>query len=246
MKGAPGDPVWNSCWAQWDAKSGYKEDIRQHREERGSLYALLESALAQTSSKPPRILEVACGTAIDACLLAQSGHRQVIGADRALGAVTVARKISRSFPQPIQFCVSDGFQLSFSDEAFDLVFSQGFLEHFRDPRPLLREQVRVLKRGGHLIVDVPSRYAGLGTYSLRKHWKIWRGVWPWGWETEFSVRQLKGFGRRLGLEPLGVASYGWDGLFTRLKKLHPRLFQALSRRWGHWFLICIAVDFRKP
>ena len=33
--------------------------------------------------------------------------------------------------------------MPFRDGAFEVVFHQGLLEHFRDPRPLLRENARI-------------------------------------------------------------------------------------------------------
>jgi len=38
---------------------------------------------------------------------------------------------------------------------------QGLLEHFRDPGPLLQDNRRVLRRGGHVVIDVPN--AGTST-----------------------------------------------------------------------------------
>lgn len=268
--------VWEHCWDQWDAKPSYEEDVRQHRAERGPLYELFEPSLAEKGPSPLRILEVGCGTAIDASFLAQQPSRQVIGIDFQLGALRVAQKISASFPCHPFFSVSDATRLSFPNQTFDLVFSQGLLEHFRDPMPLLQEQVRVLKKGGTLVVDVPQRYAGFGTYSLRKHWKIARGKWPWGWETEFSCPQIKRMGKSLGLVPTGATGYGFDGLLNlfahpdqmidkwpflrrsrmaqaykqfylrRLEAGNRRFWDGWCRAYGHWFLICVAVRFRKP
>jgi len=61
---------------------------------------------------------------------------------------------------------ADACRMPFREGAFDLVFHQGLMEHFRDPAPLLRENARVLKRGGHLLVDVPQRFH---VYTLAKN-----------------------------------------------------------------------------
>ncbi len=208
-------------------------------------------------------------------LLAEDPRLYVVGVDRATGAIQVARKLSSSFERHPAFVAGDAAALSFPDETFDVVFSQGLLEHFRDPLPLLREQVRVLKPTGSLIVDVPQKYAGLGLYSIRKHLKIRRGTWPWGWETEYSYVELKRMGEAAGLVPVDVGGYGFDGLFNLLanphvmidkkaflrrlwfaqaykrfylhylKALNDRFWNWACRSYGHWFLICIAVRFKK-
>jgi SAM-dependent methyltransferase len=223
-----------------------------------------------------KVLEVGCGTAIDASILAEDSRLEVVGVDRAWEAVQVAARISASFKRSPKFIVGDAKKLCFPKETFDLVFSQGFLEHFRDPASYLKEQVRVLKHSGHLVVDVPQKYAGLGTYSLRKQWKIRGRKWPWGWETQYSYPEIKKMGKTLGLIPRGVAGYGFDGFFNLLANPHlmidkkpllrdlwlaqkfkvfylrhlkgpnDRLWGDLCRRWGHWFLICVVVRFKKP
>jgi len=68
------------------------------------------------------------------------------------------------------------------------VFSQGVLEHFADPSAVMRDQVRVLKPDGVLVVDVPQKY---NVYRLRKHAAMRAHRWPWGWETEYSVGELR-------------------------------------------------------
>jgi SAM-dependent methyltransferase len=81
-----------------------------------------------------------------------------------------------------------------------VVFHQGLLEHFRDPMPLLRENVRALKPGGLLLVDVPQRFH---PYTLLKHALIAMGKWFAGWETEFTIGQLEDLLRRAGVRVTG-------------------------------------------
>jgi len=88
----------------------------------------------------------------------------------------------------VSLCCGDAFSLPFPDETFDLVFHQGLLEHFRNPGDMLTEHHRVLKPGGHILVDVPQRWH---YYTPLKHAMIAAGRWFAGWETEFSPRQLE-------------------------------------------------------
>ncbi len=271
----PSESTWTKCWEEWSGKGDFQTDIQQHRQERQTLFRLMEESLHATGTLPVRVLEVGCGTAIDSHLLAQDPSYSIFALDRSLEAIQVARRISQYFRRSATLFVGDASVLPFPDGTFDVVFSQGLLEHFREPMPLLREQVRVLKPSGFLIVDVPQTFAGLGLYSLRKQWKIRRGTWPWGWETQFSYPQLRRMGASLGLVPLGVGGYGFDGLFNLLANPHvmidkhpflrrlpiaqaykrfylrylrrhnDRLWGWLCRQLGHWFLICIVVRFQK-
>ncbi len=107
---------------------------------------------------------------------------------------------------------ADAFALPFEEGTFDLVFHQGFLEHFHDPHIILEEQRRVLKTGGHILVDVPQKYS---LYTLRKQIAIRRGTWFAGWETQYSLRQLEKIMERSGFSVVNTyawgmaASYGW-------------------------------------
>jgi SAM-dependent methyltransferase len=43
-----------------------------------------------------------------------------------------------------------------NDDTFDFLYSSHCLEHLRDPVEALRNWIRVVKPGGHLVVDVPE------------------------------------------------------------------------------------------
>jgi predicted SAM-dependent methyltransferase len=55
---------------------------------------------------------------------------------------------------PVQF-VHSAVSLPFRDAILDFVYASHILEDFKDWDPLLLEWVRVLKPGGHLIIQVP-------------------------------------------------------------------------------------------
>jgi ubiquinone/menaquinone biosynthesis C-methylase UbiE len=108
--------------------------------------------------------------------------------------------------------------LPFKDETFDVVFHQGLLEHFRKPKAddLLKENIRVLKKGGLLCVDVPQRWH---IYTAMKKTLIAIDKWFAGWERSFSVPELQALMKTHGLEI--VHTYGeW---------MYPSLFYRVTR-----------------
>jgi len=82
----------------------------------------------------------------------------------------------------------DGTNLPFPDECFDIIFHQGLLEHFRQPQTLVGENIRVLKKGGYLLIDVPQTYH---PWTAVKHILIPLNMWIAGWETQFSIGALR-------------------------------------------------------
>lgn len=138
---------------------------------------------------------------------------------------------------PVKVVLGDGLNCPFPDAFFDVVLHQGLLEHFPSPTDLLRENHRVLKPGGLLVVDVPQTYH---VYTLAKHALMAFGLWFGGWERQFTAGSLSALLRRSGFEP--VRAYGdWSrpGLVYKALRqaaaklgfrlpMYPKYFDALT------------------
>jgi len=160
-----------------------------------------------------RVLEIGVGTGGNSSLLAERGA-QVIVLDFSILALARTQRTAYQFDVELPGVLGDAHWLPFASQSFDVVFHQGFLEHFHDPNPLLQEQRRILRKSGYLLVDVPQRY---NLYTLYKHRLIEKGVWPYGgWEREFSYTELCDLLRSHGFDV--VAAYG-HGYFPRLFRM---------------------------
>jgi SAM-dependent methyltransferase len=137
--------------------------------------------------------------------------------------------------------------MPFATDTFDVVFHQGLMEHFRDPHPLLRDNRRVLRPGGHVVIDVPQRWH---IYTVGKKVLIALDRWFAGWETEYSIRELSRLVEGEGFRV--TARFGdWmvPGFFYRALRYslrpfgvglprHPRFLGPLDRwneSWRDWF-----------
>jgi SAM-dependent methyltransferase len=256
-------------WAQFSGDFALQLAI--HLESRRPLMNLLLRSLP--GERPTRFLEVGCGTALETCLLAQARpEAQAVALDLSLQAIGVARGSAAEMRSPVHLLAADLTALPLPDGAFDLVFSQGVLEHFADPAPAMREQARVLRPGGVLIVDVPQKF---NLYTLRKHRAMRENRWAWGWETEYSVGELRAWAPRFGLQAVDAVGYQHGRIVDRLlihphRTLHKKILRplgltkngayqlgALARAWesacdwlderlGPYLAINVAVAFRKP
>ncbi len=142
------------------------------------------------------VLEVGAGTGRDSLALAKRGAH-VTTIDYSDESLRLMRGVAG---EELDIVCGDALSLPFATNSFDIVFHQGLLEHFRQPLDLLKENHRVLKGGGHLLVDVPQRWH---YYTLMKHALMAANRWFAGWETEFSTRELASLMRRAGFEVNG-------------------------------------------
>ena len=177
---------WDEFWASSPEMADvYANDDR-----------LVRFLLSRLDVKGKRVLEVGAGTGRDSLALAKRGAH-VVTIDYSDQSLRLTRGVAGD---ELDIVCGDALSLPFADGSFDIVFHQGLLEHFRAPLDLLRENHRVLKAGGHLLVDVPQRWH---YYTLMKHALMAVNRWFAGWETEFSARELSGLMRRAGFEMVG-------------------------------------------
>ena len=144
--------VWESDWAN---KGNYSEV-------RGLWDAIDEIKfryLREKISKNGFALEVGCGTARLLYFLANFGW-QTVGFDFSPSALELARSRFVSKSLEIDLISGNAFNLPFRNRSFDLVSSTGLLEHFENPRSIVREMIRVLKPGGVFYSDiVPKKFS---------------------------------------------------------------------------------------
>jgi SAM-dependent methyltransferase len=157
---------------------------------------LVTFLLSRLDVKGKHVLEVGAGTGRDSLALAKRGAH-VTTIDYSDESLRLMRGVAGD---ELDIVCGDALSLPFASNAFDIVFHQGLLEHFRQPLDLLRENHRVLKSGGHLLVDVPQRWH---YYTLMKHALMAVNRWFAGWETEFGAGELSSLMRRAGFEVNG-------------------------------------------
>jgi SAM-dependent methyltransferase len=185
-------PQRESTRAHWSAFWAGHTDIDQVYSNEGRIPDELAKVRPIAGA---RVLEVGAGSGRDSLLLAQRGALPVT-LDYTRESLYLIQRLARREGVQIDLVCADCMHMPFRSGTFDVVFHQGLMEHFRDPAPLLTENHRVLRPGGHALVDVPQRYH---PYTLMKHVLIVLGRWFAGWETEYSIGELERLVERHGL-----------------------------------------------
>ena len=266
--GSPAVERFDRIWRDYVSQETLEERIAQHREGRARFLKILAGYARRAA--PRCVVEVGCGSAIDLCLLEREmSGAPAVGIDLSPEGLKVARSFSERLQMPLKLCQGDAHAIPLRSGSAGLVFSQGVLEHFSDPRPVLAEQARILAPGGVLVVSVPQAFTG---YTVSKHRAIRAGTWPWGWEGQFSSRSLRKLGESLGLRIEQVFGYqywlSWGEPAWVLRDLvgkverrlpaaasrwvkpvsnaYDRLWNWMEESYGHVFLLNVAAVFRVP
>jgi ubiquinone/menaquinone biosynthesis C-methylase UbiE/uncharacterized protein YbaR (Trm112 family) len=130
-------------------------------------YPIPECRLSQ--GKGEKLLDIGCNWGRWSIAAAQKGY-QPIGLDPSLDAVLAARRVSKQLGVKSDFVVGDARFLPFADDSFDTVFSYGVFQHFskENVKISLDEVVRVLKRNGSTLFQMPNKY---GIRQYQQHWR---------------------------------------------------------------------------
>jgi SAM-dependent methyltransferase len=131
-------------------------------------YPFPEIPLPETSNGE-HLLDVGCNWGRWSIAAAKKGYKAV-GIDPSLNAVLAASRIARQFGLDAQFVAADARYLPFADDAFDITFSYGVLQHFskENSRISIAEMSRVLRDQGRALMQMPNRY------GLRAQQQLWR------------------------------------------------------------------------
>jgi SAM-dependent methyltransferase len=203
---APEPTVWNVAFSKLGVSSEeILRKINKHLTQRKAMHAAISRQVGINLSGKI-IIEVGAGTAIECLLFALNGAR-TYAIDYEEKAMRYAHAVASLFAAGPHLNVGNGLILPVKDSCADFVLSQGFLEHFDPPevRTLIAEQVRILKPGAHLLIDVPNFHS---PYEIYKRIMFLVGHWIYGKEVGIKRGPMVSLANEYGLEL--VDSYGWS------------------------------------
>lgn len=153
MSSLHSDPVKAQVAAHWDRRAAQFDEDFGHSLRTAAEYAAWERIfrLVLPARRPLEVLDVGCGTGFLSLELAARGHR-VVGVDFAPSMIGRAENKAAERSLEVRFEQADAEQLPYAPGSFDLVISRHLLWTLPHPEAAIDEWIRILRRGGRLVV----------------------------------------------------------------------------------------------
>ena len=91
---------------------------------------------------------------------------EVEGIEYVIPACELTERALAAHDVPAKIHAADFFEFTPEAGAYDIVFSQGVVEHFVDVIPVVRRHAELAKPGGYIIIVIPN-HAGLNGFILK-------------------------------------------------------------------------------
>jgi len=134
-------------------------------------------------------------------------------------------KLTGSLGQKIKLIEGDILKMPFDDKTFDLIFSDGLLEHYKNPIGIVSELERVVKKNGIVATFVPNL---ISYWLFIKRFKLGKIK-----EYRFSLKKLVELHERAGLKIIesgGLSVLPSKGSPEFLAKYIGRLIYVIGKR----------------
>lgn len=204
-------------------------------------------------------LELGCWDGMVSCCLRRKGKIATAIDNRDAGFD------ARASREGVRLLQMDAAGLRFEDESFDFVFSYDAFEHFVSPEDVLREAIRVVRKGGYIYLEFgPLYYSPFGEHA-------YRSITVPYCQFLFPEHLINDFATQKGLDPIDFSHVnGWslecyrnlwskyshvltkvryhedrDLSCLRLIRTYPSCFKSKSNHFENFIVAGISVLFQK-
>jgi len=132
--------------------------------------------------------ELGCGSSILLSKLSKN-VKKVVGIDYSSSALKASKNFFNSKQVANFELIQDDVTKLKTKKKFDVVFSNGLVEHFSDPLIVIDNHVKITKKGGSTIILVPLKHSFKYIWFLLS--KINRKLWPWPDQIFFTTNSMK-------------------------------------------------------
>ena len=207
---------WDIVWKQEYENSFDKTNKQQY----GS-FKTIENIVIE--NKYNDVIELGCGSGLTTLYLAKKMNFRPYLLDNSDNALNFAQTNAELLKIDAMYIKGNALTTPFRDNSFDIVWSGGLNEHFKDDKrqKIFNEMARITKSGGICLITVPNkRYLPLNLY---RHVATRQGTWAFGYEEPFTKQELKKRMQDAGLRDIEIYSadfcIGFHYIFTLIPLL---------------------------
>jgi SAM-dependent methyltransferase len=148
----------------------------------------------------PDILELGAGSGVIPRKIIQrwGGRATLIDSNEKARQLFLAK---RQAHEPLEYILGDVLEVKLSS-TFDLVYSDGLIEHFPNKKALMAAHLEALKPSGHLVLFVPSN-----SFAFRTLTRFGPDM---GYEERYTISALIDLCQSFGLEIVRTTSYCFE------------------------------------
>jgi len=176
------DDVWDAQWGLME-KNAVKETAFD------SFAKKAFPCISQwITAKDKKIIEAGSGTGRYCIALAKEYKKSmIIGMDISRNALKLTKKgMQCRGIENLYLVQGDAFRMPFKNDAFDVVYNDGVIEHFINYSAIVKEMARITRKNGHVIVAVPNWYC----FPHTMYKKIVGKRYVYGYEKSFKKPEL--------------------------------------------------------
>lgn len=181
------------------------------------VFPLLEKIRLKKNSK---IIDVGCGTGRTLKLFRKNGYYNSIGIDISKDSLSICKKRGLKLNKDV--FLNDIKSNKYKPKSFDLVFSEGLLEHFKNMQPTVNAMCRVSKK--YVLVLQPNHTSvSIKRYIYRLFEILFVAMFKREhiYEIPYTIEDYENSFRKANFKLARtfnlVADSGWGLLFERIK-----------------------------
>lgn len=156
--------------------------------------------------KNPKILEIGAGSGLLTRRILDMYGGSAVLVDSSIEAKKVFKNVN-NHPK-VKYEIKDAFSIKYKNK-FDLVFSDGLIEHFSEPvrRKLIKIHMNAAKKGGHVILFAPHP---------SRRYKVFRRMYGKrfeelvGYEKPLKKEYIYKVTKLLGMTPVASSENIWE------------------------------------
>lgn len=142
---------WEKLWENFKGLGFFGK--RLNNEQRKKIKKILDGIGFEGS-----IIDLGCGAGYTLQIFREFGHSDSIGIDLSKNAIKLCKE--KGFEENKDIFLKNILNNGFESKSFDLVFSDGLLEHFEDFTPFVKEMCRLSRK--YVLITQPNHFSLFG------------------------------------------------------------------------------------